>query len=129
MTEKSACLSLAVSHQQIFCRSPALCYAARAMNNPVTIAIFSAAVSLVVLVFSIFAASWLNQRSTERLLEQMDKRADAKFEAVLAEIKRLDQRIDMLAQNNAQHFTAIESRLDRVERQLEAIFKPSVSAR
>ena len=99
------------------------------MSNPITIAIFSAAVSLLVIVFSIFAASWLNQRSTERLLEQMDKRIDAKFEAVLAEIKRLDQRIDLLAQNNAQHFAAIESRLDRVERQLEAVFKPSLSTR
>lgn len=96
------------------------------MNNPVTIAIFSAAVSLLVIVFSIFAASWLNQRHTERLLDQMDK--------------RFDQRIDLLAQNNAQHFTAIETRLDRVERQMEArldrverqldaVFKPSVSSR
>ncbi|NOT58633.1 MAG: hypothetical protein HOP19_00230 [Acidobacteria bacterium] len=108
------------------------------MNNPVTIAIFTAAVSLVVLVFSIFAASWLNQRNTERLLEQIDKRFDAfegKMDARFAalqtelktEIKRLDQRIDLLAQNNAQHFTAIESRLDRVERQLEAVFKPMLT--
>ena len=106
------------------------------MNNPVTIAIFTAAVSLAVLVFSIFAASWLNQRNTERLLEQIDKRfdsfegkMDARFAALQTEIKRLDQRIDLLSQNNAQHFTGIESRLDRVERQLEAVFKPSLSSR
>ncbi len=87
------------------------------MNNPVTLAIFTAAISLVVLVFSIFAAAWLNQRNIERLL-------DAKFDAVLAEIRRLDQRIDLLAQNNEQRFKAIEAELARINRQLEAIFKP-----
>ncbi len=94
------------------------------MNNPVTIAVFTAAVSLVVLMFSIFAAAWLNQRNTERLLEQLDKRLsdrinaleskmDARFDTLTVEIRRLDQRID-----------AVEHRLDKIERQLEAIFKP-----
>ena len=78
----------------------------------------------VTLVLAIFGASWLNQRSTERffehnqrstekLLEQFEKRFDAKFETVLTEIRRLDNRFD-----------SIEKRLERVERQLESIFKP-----
>lgn len=99
------------------------------MNNPITIAIFTAAISLIVLVFSIFAASWLNQRSTERLLEQMDKRFEAKFDALLAEIRRLDQRVDLLAQNHEQRFKTIESELARINRQLEAIFKPVLPTR
>jgi len=81
-------------------------------------------ISLIALVLAIFGASWLNQRaierffehnqrSTEKLLEQLEKRFDAKFDTILAEIKRLDSRLDN-----------IEKRLDRVERQLEAIFKP-----
>ena len=99
------------------------------MDNPTTIASVSAAVLLLVLVFSIFAASWLNQRNTERLLEQMDKRLDAKFDALLAEIRRLDQRVDLLAQNHEQRFKTIESELARINRQLEAIFKPVLPTR
>lgn len=118
----------------------ALCYVVPAMNNPVTIAVFTAAVSLVVLVFSIFAAAWLNQRGNERLLEQIDRRLgdrinaleskmdtrinaleskmDARFDTLTVEIRRLDQRID-----------AVEHRLDKIERQLEAIFKPVLPPR
>ena len=99
------------------------------MNNPVIIAIFTAAVSLVVLVVSIFAAAWLNQRSTKRFLDQIDKRLgdrinaleskmDARFDTLTVEIRRLDQRID-----------AVEHRLDKIERQLEAIFKPVLPPR
>ncbi|HXG86243.1 MAG TPA: hypothetical protein VNI84_19640 [Pyrinomonadaceae bacterium] len=80
--------------------------------------------ALVTLVLAIFGASWLNQRATERffehnqrsagkLLEQLEKRFDAKFDTIIAEIKRIDSRLDN-----------IEKRIDRVERQLEAIFKP-----
>ena len=77
------------------------------------VAIISATVAVLTLVLAIFGASWLNQRNTERLLEQLEKRFDARFDTVLAEIKRLNQRID-----------SVEHRLDRIERQLEALFKP-----
>jgi hypothetical protein len=63
------------------------------------IAILSAAITVMALVLSIFGAAWLNQRNTERLIEQLDKRFD-------------------------QRFSALESRLDRIERQLETLFKP-----
>lgn len=63
------------------------------------IAILSAAITVMALELSIFGAAWLNQRNTERLIEQLDKRFD-------------------------QRFSALESRLDRIERQLEALFKP-----
>ena len=72
-------------------------------------------ISLAVLVLAIFGASWLSQRQTEKFLEQLEKRFDAKFDTILnefrSEIKRIDQRLEN-----------IEKRLDRVERQLEAIF-------
>ena len=80
------------------------------------VAIISAATALLAL--AIFGASWLNQRNIERLLEQMEKRFDARFDTVLSEIKRLDQRIDSLDQ-----------RVDRIERQLEAVFKPVLPPR
>ncbi len=78
------------------------------------VAILSAAVAVLTLVLAIFGASWLNQRNIEKLLEQMEKRFDARFDVLLSEIKRLDQRID-----------SVERRLDRIERQLEAVFQPT----
>ncbi len=47
-------------------------------------------IALVTLVLVIFGASWLNQRQTENILEQSEKRFDAKFDTVLSEIKRVD---------------------------------------
>ena len=81
-----------------------MCYTSLCMSQ--SVAIISAATALLALVLAIFGASWLNQRNIERLL-------DARFETVLSEIRRLDQRINSL-----------EHRLDRIERQLEAVFKP-----
>ncbi|MGH3085924.1 MAG: hypothetical protein ACRDSJ_01235 [Rubrobacteraceae bacterium] len=93
------------------------------------VAIISAIVGLVTLVFAIFGASWLNQRATERfieqsqlanagLIEQLEKRFDALMSEFRSEIKRLDQRLD-----------SVETRLDRIERQLEAVFKPDLLPR
>ena len=75
------------------------------------IAILSAALTILALVLSIFGASWLNQRNTEKLLEQMEKRFEARFIAI------------------EQRFIGIEQRLDRIERQLEAVFKPVLEAK
>ncbi len=98
------------------------------------VAVIFAIIGLITLVLTIFGASWLNQRATERLLdqgqraterllEQLEIRLESKFDVRFdmlqtefrAEIKRLDQRLD-----------SVENRLDRIERQLEAIFKPTL---
>lgn len=78
------------------------------MNNSVVI---SAALTVIALVLAIFGASWLNQRAlslhqqaTRDLLLQMEKRFDARF-------------------------NSIEQRLDKIKRQLEAIFKPILPPR
>ena len=68
------------------------------------VALISGAIAILALVISIFGASWLNQRATERLVDQLEKR----FEHGLA---------------------AIEQRLERIERQLEAVFKPILPPR
>lgn len=92
-------------------------------------------IALVTLVLAIFGASWLNQRaierffehnqrSTEKLLEQLEKRFVAKFDTVLAEIKRLDQRIDAVDKKLDNFERQVTQRLDKIDRQLEAIFKP-----
>jgi hypothetical protein len=74
------------------------------------VAIISATIAVITLVFAIFGASWLNQRNMEKLIEQLEKRFDERFNAME---KRFDQRLD-----------SVEHRLDRMERQLEAVFKP-----
>ena len=95
------------------------------------VAIISATITVLALVLSIFGASWLNQRNMERLIEQLDRKFDARFETLLTEIRRLDQRIDGLERRMDQRFAQVdqrfaqmEQRFDRIERQLEAIFKP-----
>ncbi len=76
------------------------------------VALISAVVGLVTLVFAIFGASWLNQRATEALIEQLERRFDALVSEFRSEIKHLDQRLDSVG-----------------ERQLEAIFKPELPPR
>jgi hypothetical protein len=63
-----------------------------------------AAIAVLTIVLAIFGASWLNQRTVEKLIEQLEKRFD-------------------------QRLASIEQRLDRIERQPEAIFKPVVPPR
>jgi Tfp pilus assembly protein PilN len=89
----------------------------------VGIAILSAAVTVFALVLSIFGASWLNQRNTERLLEQLAQRLDQRIDSLE---KRFDQRIDSLEKRLDQRLDGVDQRLDRMERQLEAIFKPII---
>lgn len=79
------------------------------------VALISGAIAILALVVSIFGASWLNQRATEKLVDQLDK--------------RFDQRIDQLEKRFVQRLAAIEQRLDRIERQLEAVFKPVLPQR
>ena len=66
--------------------------------------LISGAIAILALVVSIFGASWLIQRATERLVDQLEKRFD-------------------------QGLAAIEQRLEKIERQLEAVFKPILTPR
>ena len=68
------------------------------------VAFISGAIAILALVVSIFGASRLNQRATERLVDQLENRFDGRL-------------------------AGIEHRLDRIERQLEAVFKPILQPR
>ena len=68
------------------------------------VALVFGAIAILALVVSIFGASWLNQRATERLVDQLEKRFD-------------------------QRLAGIDQRLERIERQLEAVLKPVLPAR
>ena len=96
--------------------------------NPI---IISTIIASAALVFSVFGASWLNQRAMiqsqqdcreftkalmaelDKRLVEIDKRLDAKFDVVNYRFDAVDTRL-----------TGIEQRLDRLE---TAIFKPIVS--
>ena len=72
---------------------------------------------LAVFVLAIFGSAWLNLRQIEKIIDSL--KGELK-----AEIKTLDQKIDSQSESNNQRFSAIESRLDRIERQLDSVFKP-----
>jgi CHASE1-domain containing sensor protein len=96
------------------------------MDVSPNVALISGAIALLALVISIFGASWLNQRATERLLDQSDKRFDQRADQ---SDKRFDQRVDQLEKRMDQRLAVIDQRLDRIERQLEAVFKPILQPR
>lgn len=81
-------------------------------------------IALTTLVLAIFGASWLNQRQTEKLLEQLEMRFDAKFDTVAIRIDNLEKRFDAKFEILINRTENVEKRLDRIERQLELIFKP-----
>lgn len=76
--------------------------------NPLIVAII---IALATFIVSIFGASWLNQQAMNKRIDDLRSYLDARFAAQ-------DTR-----------FAAIEPRLDRIARQLEVIFKPSLPAR
>jgi len=104
--------------------------------NP-NVALISGAIAVLALVISIFGASWLNQRATERLLDQSGKRFDQSVDQLDKHLdqrvdqldRRFDQRVDQLDKRMDQRLAVIDQRLDRIERQLEAVFKPILQPR
>jgi len=42
------------------------------------VALISGAIAILALVISIFGASWLNQRATERLVDRLEKRSETR---------------------------------------------------
>jgi hypothetical protein len=76
--------------------------------NPLIVTII---IALATFIISIFGASWLNQQAMNKRIDDLRDYLDARFAAQ-------DTRS-----------ASIEQPLDRIERQLEAIFKPSLPPR
>ncbi len=96
--------------------------------NPTTLTVIIAASAFII---SIFAANWLNLRSNDRLFERLDKQlaaqfgeVRAEFGAVRAEIGAVRTEITALRAEMTARFSALENKVDRLDRQMEAIFKP-----
>ncbi len=96
-------------------------------------------ITLATLVFAIFGANWLNQRQTEKLLDELGRRFDAKFDGLRAELKaeidgfRAEFRAEIAgvrAEFKAEIGTvraevgALAQKVERIDRQLEAFIKP-----
>lgn len=72
-------------------------------------------IALATIVFAIFGAGWLNQRQTEKLVEEMGRRFDASISGLRAELKA--------------ELSALSQKVDRIERQIDALYKPSLPRR
>lgn len=73
--------------------------------------------ALVVIVLAIFGANWLNQRSMAKQTEMLKMYIDARFDAMRAEFRAeiAPLRTEVAGLNNL---------IQRIDRQIEAIFKP-----
>jgi hypothetical protein len=89
--------------------------------NPIVISTISGASSFIL---TIFSAIYLNQRHVDMLIEQMEKRFDAKFDGIDAKFDGL--RAEMRAEFGTVRAALgnLNQRVDRIGRQLEAIIKP-----
>ena len=83
------------------------------------------------LVLAIFGASWLNTHQIDKRLEEMNRRFDAHFEAIKAEIRgtnnRMDDRfkaVDDRFKAVDDHFRAIEETIKEIKADLNQIFTP-----
>lgn len=85
-------------------------------------------ITLAALVFAIFGANWLNQRQTERLFDSLRAELKAEIIAARAELKteiglvkaELKTEIGLVKAE----VSALTQKVDRIERQLESLFKP-----
>jgi septal ring factor EnvC (AmiA/AmiB activator) len=76
-------------------------------------------IGLAVLVLSVFASAWLNLRQIERMIDSMKSE-------LKAEIRAIDQKIDQKSDTTNHRLTGVETRIERIERQLDSLFKPMI---
>jgi len=81
--------------------------------NPTTATLISAAA----LILAIFGASWLNQQAMNKRIDDLKSYLDARFDSIERAVNACFDVVD-------HRFSSLEQRMERVERQLEAIFKP-----
>jgi tetrahydromethanopterin S-methyltransferase subunit G len=76
--------------------------------NPVVISTIIASASFII---TIFFAVYLNQRHVDKLMEQMNRTLDARFDAVTNRFDAVSQRFDSVDRR----LTSIETRVERIE--------------
>jgi hypothetical protein len=95
------------------------------MNN---VQLIVAAVAFVSLLFTILAGAWLNQRGLERQMDAFRNEIKAQINEFKSEVSA--QLSEFKSEANARfdvvdaQLGAIQSQVSRIDRQVEAIFKP-----
>ncbi len=92
--------------------------------NPLILTII---IALATFILAIFAASWLNQQAMNRRIDDLKIYLDARFEGVNAEFRAVRAEIGAVRAEIGTvrvEVAALSQRVDRIERQLEALFKP-----
>jgi hypothetical protein len=88
--------------------------------NPVVISTIIAAASFTL---TIFSAIYLNQRHVDKLIEQLEKRFEARITGMEARITGLEQTMNARFDAVDKRLSGVESRLDRIE---QVLFKPAL---
>ncbi|MGH9841914.1 MAG: hypothetical protein ACREEM_24425 [Blastocatellia bacterium] len=92
--------------------------------NPI---IISTIIGVASFILTIFSATYLSQRHTDKLIEQLEKRFDAR----IADLKSyLDARFDSIRAEIGTvrvETSGLNQRAEKIERQLETLFKPARS--
>jgi polyhydroxyalkanoate synthesis regulator phasin len=91
--------------------------------NPLIVTII---IALATFILAIFGTSWLNQQAMNKRIDDLKTYLDARFGAVEqtmnAEFKTVRAGIETVRSEVA----GLGNRVDRIERQLDQIFKPSL---
>ncbi|MGH9837104.1 MAG: hypothetical protein ACREBD_24260 [Blastocatellia bacterium] len=88
--------------------------------NPLILTII---IALATFILAIFGASWLNQQAMNKRIDDLKMYLDARFDGVNSEFRVVRAEIGTVRTEVA----GLSQRVDRIERQLEAVFKPSPS--
>lgn len=78
-------------------------------------------IALIGIILAIFGSAWLNN---QQLIKILTSHKDELANRIDQSEKRLDNRIDQLEKRIGDRFNAVENRIDKIERQLEQIFRP-----
>ncbi|MGH9937586.1 MAG: hypothetical protein ACREAM_15160 [Blastocatellia bacterium] len=92
--------------------------------NPLILTII---IALATFILAIFGASWLNQQAMNKRIDDLKMYLDARFDAVTAEFRGEFKAVRAEIGTLRAEMAALNQRVDRIERQLEAVFKPSPS--
>jgi hypothetical protein len=90
------------------------------MNN---VQLIMACVAFVSLLATILGGAWINQRGLERQMDAFRSEIKAELSSVKNELK---SEIGGIKNEMESRFDSVDSRIDRIERQLDQIFKPSL---
>lgn len=88
-------------------------------NQPVNPVIVTIIIAVGAFIISIFGASWLNQQAMNKRIDDLKSYMDARFTAIE---QTMNARFDTVDNRIAN----LEQRVERIERQLDQIFKPSL---